>query len=345
MGWRVAAYRALRPPLFAFDAEGIHGATLATLSVVARGSLGRALCAFAAGAAETDASRATAEIMGLRFRNRIGLGAGFDKDGVAIRGWAALGFGFIELGTVTPRPQKGNPRPRLFRLSGDTALVNRMGFNNAGADALAARIADARPGLPSGFVVGVNIGRNRDTPDERTVDDYAAAARSVAEVADYLAVNVSSPNTPGLRDLQDAERLAELLGAVRAAAPRPPILVKLSPDLGAGDFEPLLRMLADSPAVGVILSNTTTRRDSLGSPRAAEEGGLSGRPLRQRMDAAVGRARALVGSRLTIIASGGIGADVPGVRRAADLAQLWTGLIYDGPGLIGETIRAQRRHA
>ena len=345
MGWRVAAYRALRPPLFAFDAEGIHGATLATLSVVARGSLGRALCAFAAGAAETDASRATAEIMGLRFRNRIGLGAGFDKDGVAIRGWAALGFGFIELGTVTPRPQKGNPRPRLFRLSGDTALVNRMGFNNAGADALAARIADARPGLPSGFVVGVNIGRNRDTPDERTVDDYAAAARSVAEVADYLAVNVSSPNTPGLRDLQDAERLAELLGAVRAAAPRPPILVKLSPDLGAGDFEPLLRMLADSPAVGVILSNTTTRRDSLGSPCAAEEGGLSGRPLRQRMDAAVGRARALVGSRLTIIASGGIGADVPGVRRAADLAQLWTGLIYDGPGLIGETIRAQRRHA
>ncbi len=343
MGWRVAAYRALRPPLFAFDAEGIHGATLATLSVVARGSLGRALCAFAAGASETDASRAPAEIMGVRFRNRIGLGAGFDKDGVAIRGWAALGFGFIELGTVTPRAQQGNPRPRLFRLSDDTALVNRMGFNNAGADALARRIARARPDLPDGFVVGVNIGRNRDTPDERTVDDYAAAARSVAEVADYLAVNVSSPNTPGLRDLQDPARLAELIGAVRAAAPRPPILVKVSPDLGAGDFESLLHMLADSPAAGVILSNTTTRRDSLGSPRASEPGGLSGLPLRQRMDAAVGRARALVGSRLAIIASGGIGADVPGVRRAADLAQIWTGLIYDGPGLIGETIKAQRR--
>ena len=343
MGWRVAAYRALRPPLFAFDAEGIHGATLATLSVVARGPLGRALCAFAAGASETDASRAPAEIMGVRFRNRIGLGAGFDKDGVAIRGWAALGFGFIELGTVTPRAQQGNPRPRLFRLSQDSALVNRMGFNNAGADALARRIAGARPDLPDGFVVGVNIGRNRDTPVERTVDDYAAAARSVAEVADYLAVNVSSPNTPGLRDLQDPARLAELIGAVRAAAPRPPILVKVSPDLGAGDFESLLHMLADSPAAGVILSNTTTRRDSLDSPRASEPGGLSGLPLRQRMDAAVGRARALVGSRLAIIASGGIGADVPGVRRAADLAQLWTGLIYDGPGLIGETITAQRR--
>ena len=308
-----------------------------------RGSLGRALCAFAAGASETDASRAPAEIMGLRFRNRIGLGAGFDKDGVAIRGWAALGFGFVELGTVTPRAQHGNPRPRLFRLSDDAALVNRMGFNNAGADALARRIAGARPDLPDGFVVGVNIGRNRDTPDERTVDDYAAAARSVAEVADYLAVNVSSPNTPGLRDLQDPARLAELIGAVRAAAPRPPILVKVSPDLGAGDFESVLHMLADSPAAGVILSNTTTRRDSLGSPRASEPGGLSGLPLRQRMDAAVGRARALVGSRLAIIASGGIGADVPGVRRAADLAQLWTGLIYDGPGLIGETIKAQRR--
>ena len=343
MGWRVAAYRALRSPLFAFDAEGIHGATLATLSVVARGSLGRALCALAAGASETDATRAPAEIMGVRFRNRIGLGAGFDKDGVAIRGWAALGFGFIELGTVTPRAQRGNPRPRLFRLSRDTALVNRMGFNNAGAHALARRIADARPDLPDGFVVGVNIGRNRDTPDERTIDDYAAAARTVAEVADYLAVNVSSPNTPGLRDLQDPARLAELIGAVRSAAPRPPILVKLSPDLGTGDFESLLHMLADSPAAGVILSNTTTRRDSLDSPRAAEPGGLSGLPLRQRMDAAVGRARALVGSRLAIIASGGICADVPGVRRAADLAQIWTGLIYDGPGLIGETIKAQRR--
>lgn len=344
MGWRVAAYQALRPLLFAFDPEGIHGATLATLSVAAAGSLGRALCAFASGVSENDASRAPAEVVGLRFRNRIGLAAGFDKDGVAIRGWAALGFGFIELGTVTPRAQQGNPPPRLFRLTDDTALVNRMGFNNAGADALAGRIADARPDMPDGFVIGVNIGRNRDTPDERGVDDYVAAARSVADVADYLAINVSSPNTPGLRDLQDPTRLAALLDAVRAAAPRPPTLVKLSPDLESGDFESLLHMLADSPAAGVILSNTTTRRDSLASPRASERGGLSGRPLRQRMDAAVGRARSLVGSRLAIIASGGIDAVVPGVRRAADLAQLWTGLVYDGPGLIGETIDAHRQH-
>ena len=312
MSWRVAAYRALRPPLFAFDAEGIHGATLARCPVVARGSLGRALCAFAAGASETDASRAPAELMGLRFRNRIGLGAGFDKDGVAIRGWAALGFGFVELGTVTPRAQQGNPRPRLFRLSDDAALVNRMGFNNAGADALAGRIAGARPDLPDGFVVGVNIGRNRDTPDERTVDDYAAAARSVAEVADYLAINVSSPNTPGLRDLQDPARLAELIDAVRAAAPRPPILVKVSPDLGAGDFESLLRMLADSPAAGVILSNTTTRRDrpALADAPPRPAGCRACRSASGWMPPSAGHAPR--GSRLAIIASGGIGADVPG---------------------------------
>src|SRR5687767_10864307 len=339
--WRLAAYRAARPVLFLADPERIHHLALRSLAFVGGNPIGRSHCALVAGVHSPDAS--PVDLMGLRFRNRVGLGAGFDKDGVAIRGWAALGFGFVELGTVTPRPQAGNPKPRLFRLADDEALINRMGFNNAGADALARRIAVARRDLPEGFVVGVNIGRNRDTPDERAAYDYAAAARSVAEVADYLALNVSSPNTPGLRDLQDPTRLAALLGAVRAAAPRPPTLVKLSPDLEPGDFEALLRILADSSAAGVILSNTTTRRESLGSARASEEGGLSGRPLRQRMDAAVGRARALVGSRLAIVASGGIDADVPRMRRAADLAQLWTGLVYDGPGLIGQTVIADRR--
>ena len=198
------------------------------------------------------------ELMGLRFRNRVGLGAGFDKDGAAIAAWAALGFGFVELGTVTPRPQPGNPRPRMVRLPEDGALVNRMGFNNEGADALARRIAAARPRLPDGFVIGVNIGRNRDTPDERSVEDYVAAARRVAGEADYLAINVSSPNTPGLRDLQDPARLASLLAAVAEAAPAQPLLVKVSPDMIHADRARLVGALADAGAAGMILSNTTT---------------------------------------------------------------------------------------
>jgi dihydroorotate dehydrogenase len=337
--WRLAAYRAVRPLLFAADPEAIHHATLRALSVAGFGSLGRALCAFASGVSEADASRAPVEVMGLRFRNRIGLGAGFDKDGVAIRGWAALGFGFVELGTVTPLPQPGNPKPRLVRLAEDEALINRMGFNNAGADALAARIRDVRADLPAGFVVGVNIGPNRVTPDERAVDDYAAAARSVADVADYLAVNVSSPNTPGLRDLQQADRLRELIEAVRSAAPSPPLLVKLSPDLESDRFDDLLRALAESAAAGFVVSNTTTDRADLPSAKASEQGGLSGAPLRRRMLAAVARAREVAGPRLAIVASGGIGADAPGVPAGADLAELWTGMIYAGPGLIGEAIR------
>ncbi len=338
--WRIGAYRAARPLLFALDPEGVHHATLRALSIAAHGSLGRALCAFASGVSEPDASASPVEVMGLRFRNRIGLGAGFDKDGVAIRGWAALGLGFVELGTVTPRPQPGNPRPRLFRLAEDEALINRMGFNNLGADALASRIRDVRADLPDGFVVGVNIGRNRDTPDERAVDDYAAAARSLGEVADYLAVNVSSPNTPGLRDLQEPARLADLLAGVRTAAPSAPLLVKLSPDLVPERLDAVLHALAESPAAGIILSNTTIQRAGLASVRTSEEGGLSGRPLRERMVAAVARARERTAGRLAIVASGGIDANAPGLPAGADLAHLWTGMVYAGPGLIGESVRA-----
>jgi len=195
--WRLASYRAARPLLFRIDPERIHHASLSALSLAGATAPGRLLCAVASGVSSADAARHPFELMGLRFRNRIGLGAGLDKDGIAIRGWAALGFGFVELGTVTPRPQAGNSRPRLFRLTEDEALINRMGFNNLGADALARRIREARRHLPEGFVIGVNIGRNRDGG----ASDFSAAASAVADVADYLAINVSSPNTPGLRDL------------------------------------------------------------------------------------------------------------------------------------------------
>jgi len=340
--WRLAGYRAVRPLLFAADPERIHHWTLSTLRLAGRTAPGRALCGFASGVSQAEAARDPIELIGLHFRNPIGLAAGFDKDGLAIRGWAALGFGFIELGTVTPRPQPGNPKPRLVRLSADEALINRMGFNNLGADALARRIADARPSLPAGFVIGVNIGRNRDTPEAAAIDDYATAARAVSEVAGYLAINVSSPNTPGLRDLQEPARLVELLEAVRAAAQSPPILVKLAPDLTGSQLDELVAALGESPAAGVILSNTSIERPGLRSPNAHEEGGLSGRPLLERTREAVARVRSVTDRRLAIIASGGIGseADASTVRAAgADLAQLWTGLIYAGPGLIGETVR------
>jgi dihydroorotate dehydrogenase len=335
--WRSTAYRAVRPVLFRADPESIHQRALAALRMAGGTPLGRHLCRLASG---VPRSADAVELMGLRFRNRAGLGAGFDKDGVAIRGWAALGFGFVELGTVTPRPQPGNPRPRLFRLPADDALINRMGFNNRGADALARRIGDARSSLPDGFVIGVNIGRNRDTPDDEALKDYVAAARSVADVADYVAINVSSPNTPGLRDLQDPERVVALLEAV-ASVGRAPVVVKLAPDLEPDRLDELIASLAGSPAAGVILSNTTIARDGLRSRHATEAGGLSGRPLLARLLPGVARARSLAGDRLAIVASGGIGsaADCAAVREAGtDLVQLWTGLIYAGPGLIGEAI-------
>ena len=315
--WRVAAYRAARPVLFLPDAESIHHATLRLLGT----RLGHAVAPLASG--PPPASSQMVEVAGLRFRNRVGLAAGFDKDGEAIRGWAALGLGFVELGTVTPRPQPGNPRPRLFRLAADEAVINRMGFNNAGADALARRIAAARPHLPPGFVVGVNIGRNRDGG----VSDYADAARVVGPEADYVAINVSSPNTPGLRDLQRPDALQGLLESVAAAVPGRPLLVKLSPDLGDEARTELLGALAGTEAAGVILSNTTMSRDGLRSSRASEEGGLSGRPLLQGTVAAVGGA---AGSGLAVVASGGIGSgeDVARLLGAgADLVQLWTGMI------------------
>ena len=329
MSWRTTAYGAVRPLLFSLDPERVHHLALRLIA----SSAGRTLARQASGVA--DPATSPLEVMGLRFRNRIGLGAGFDKDGVAIHGWAALGFGFAELGTVTPRPQPGNPRPRLVRLPADDALINRMGFNNAGADALAARIAEARPRLPAGFVIGVNIGRNRDGD----ADDYPAAARAVAAVADYLALNVSSPNTPGLRQLQEPDRLAAIVASVAEVAPGVPLLVKLSPDLSDAERATLLERLAGVGVAGIIASNTTVTRPGLRSRRLAhQQGGLSGAPLLPATLRAVGAA---AGRGMTVVASGGIGSGSDAARlvaAGADLVQLWTGLIFAGPGLIGEAV-------
>ena len=348
MRWRRIAYRAIRSLLFRFDSEEIHHLSLAALRLAGGSRGGRALARFAGGASLHGGE---VEVAGLRFPSRVGLGAGFDKDAVALRGWAALGFGFAEIGTVTPLPQAGNPRPRLFRLRDDDALINRMGFNNAGAQVVARHLAAARRRLPPGFVVGVNIGRNATTASEDTIRDYLAVQHRLAPHADYWAVNVSSPNTPGLRDLQSPKQLRHLLDALADAGqklgPARPIFVKLAPDMLPGEMEAVIAAVLRTRAKGLILANTTLSRDRLATDEelTAEAGGLSGAPLLTRTRGLVRRVRALVGQRLAIIASGGIGSGQDAatlIAAGADLVQLWTGLVYAGPGLIGETTKAVR---
>ena len=284
--------------------------------------------------------------MGLDFPNRIGLAAGFDKDGIAVAGAARLGFGFIETGTVTPRPQPGNPKPRLFRLREDAALVNRMGFNNAGATALAANLRRQRRRLA--IPLGVNIGKNRDTPLTAATDDYAACLAAVYGVADYVVVNVSSPNTAGLRSLQAPAATEALIEALvrqrddlaqrQPNAPRHPLLVKLAPDLRGEDQVATATAAIAAGADGLVAVNTTlTRAPTLRSPQAAEAGGLSGGPLFPATLATVQRLRTAIGPEPTLVAVGGIGsgADACALREAgADLVQVYSALVYQGPGLI-----------
>ena len=338
MGWQRDLYEGLRPVLFTADSEWIHGASLTALRKVTEGSYGRALLSHLAsdGPAGSWAASRPVEHMGLRFRNPVGLAAGMDKNGEAVVGWGALGLGFAEVGTVTPQPQPGSPRPRLWRLPDDEALVNRMGFNNDGAAAMVERLTRARPWLPPDFVVGVSVGRGAATPDKAAEEDYLAALRTVAPVADYVAVNVSSPNTEGL---------AALVTSLSAVEPRRPLVVKLSADLPADGLTAIAEALAGSPAAGLVLANTSRARTGLRAelPPGADQGGLSGRPLLEGMLAAIGTVKGRTKERFTLMASGGIfsGADA---RRAldagADLVQLWTGLVYAGPGLIGEVVEA-----
>ncbi|HWM98635.1 MAG TPA: quinone-dependent dihydroorotate dehydrogenase [Streptosporangiaceae bacterium] len=291
--------------------------------------------------------------LGLSFPGPVGLAAGFDKDARGTRGLAALGFGFVEVGTVTARAQPGNPRPRMFRLTADRALVNRMGFNNAGAPAAAAALdrsrgrSRGRSWGPGGPVVGVNIGKSRAAPDEDAAADYAASARAVAAVAGYVVVNVSSPNTPGLRDLQAADRLRPVLVAVRsaldAAVPgrpegRVPLLVKIAPDLADADVDAVADLALELGLDGIIATNTTVSRDGLASPAAevaaAGAGGLSGPPLRARALEVLTRLRERAGDRLVLIAAGGI--ETPDdawerLRAGATLVQAYTGFVYGGP--------------
>lgn len=332
-------YPLLREFLFSLPSERSHAVALEALALLQRLGLSRSLF----GAPPI----AEVEMLGLRFRNPVGLAAGLDKDGVAIAGLAAVGFGFIELGTVTPRPQSGSPRPRLFRLREDRALINRMGFNNLGVAQLVERIEAVRSKMPDACPLGVNLGMNRDTPAHEAVADYAQCARSVAELADYVTVNVSSPNTPGLRDLQKIEALVPLLSGVRnsleSSRARPPMLVKVSPDLAHEDLEALAGVLRSSGAEGVIATNTTVSRpSSLVSKERTELGGLSGEPLFEFSRGTVERFSQLLDG-LPLVACGGIH-DAASAKRmveaGADLLQVYTGFIYEGPRLIRQITEA-----
>jgi dihydroorotate dehydrogenase len=277
------------------------------------------------------------------FPSPIGLAAGFDKDAAGVRQLGALGFGFVEVGTVTPRPQPGNPRPRLFRLPADGALLNRMGFNSGGA-AAAERALRRRRGDPT--VVGVNVGKNKDTPSERAAEDFAAATRALAPHAGYVAVNVSSPNTPGLRDLQAVAALRPLLAAVQGEAAGRPVLVKIAPDLSDEDVDAVADLALELGLAGIIATNTTVSRQGLATPpaevEAAGAGGLSGAPLRERSLEVLRRLHARTGGQITLVAAGGVrNADDAWERLAAGatLVELYTGFVYGGPATPWTIVR------
>jgi dihydroorotate dehydrogenase len=326
----------IRPLLFALPPEAAHRFSFAALRLLLslapiRWLFRRAFC--------LPGTRHAVEQMGLRFPNPLGLAAGFDKDGLLAEKWECLGFGFAELGTVTPRPQPGNPLPRLFRLPADQALINRMGFNNAGADALASRLSRIRR---RNIVLGINIGKNKDTPAEQAADDYLYCFEKLYPWADYFVVNVSSPNTPGLRALQEKGPLTEILSRLQAAnqaqsQPRP-LLLKIAPDLSEEQLDDVLSVALATGLAGIVATNTTLDRSCLRTPTASVEamgpGGLSGPPLRERASEVICYLHARSGGRLLIIGAGGIQSpeDLQEKKRAgASLFQSYTGFVYEGP--------------
>lgn len=349
----MVVYPLARSALFRLDAEAAHRLTLRGLALASRSHV--ALASFARSYAVTD-PRLNVSAFGLEFPNPLGLAAGLDKDGEAIRALSALGFGAVEVGSVTASAQSGNPKPRLFRLVDEEAIINRMGFNNHGAAAMAQRLrahsaaargglADPAIGAAAGFRarIGVNVGRSRAAGEDQTLTDYELSLRQLWRRADYLALNVSSPNTPGLRDLQRPQQLAALLDLatrLRAELGRWPVLVKIAPDLDDAELVDVTQAAVSGGAAGIIATNTTLQREGVSGPTAAETGGLSGRPLAQRSLAVLSRLREL--TELPLVSVGGIFSAQDAVERlaaGADLLQLYTSFIYRGPAVIGEVLR------
>jgi len=337
-------YSLARPFLFSLDAERAHGLGLKALDA-----------AYRVGSTPLLAPRIAplpTTAFGLTFPNPVGLAAGLDKNGAHIDALFALGFGSVEIGTITPRPQAGNPTPRLFRLPAHNAIINRMGFNNDGVDALVRNVERARDrrGL-----LGINIGKNKDTPNEQALQDYLACLDKVYPLADYITVNISSPNTAGLRELQEETALRQLIGGLRERQEqlagqhgrRVPMLVKVAPDLNERDIDAAARVLGELQVDGVIATNTTINRTRVADdPRAGEAGGLSGAPLMEQSTVVLRRLRARLPETMPLVGVGGIlsGADaVAKMAAGASLVQLYSGLIFRGPALVADCAEAIRR--
>lgn len=337
-------YHVARPFLFGLDAERAHTLGLKSIDLAWRTGTSRLL----AQRPEPLPTRA----FGLTFPNPVGLAAGLDKNGAHIDALLALGFGFVEVGTVTPKPQAGNPKPRMFRLPEHNAIINRLGFNNEGVDALVRNVerAQRKHGL-----LGINIGKNKDTPNEDAASDYLHCLERVYPLADYITINISSPNTAGLRELQEEQALRQLIGSLRDAqealgaqhGKRVPLLVKVAPDLSDADIDAMTRVLSDLSVDGVIATNTTVTRVGVQNHAlAGETGGLSGAPLKEQATLVLRRLRTRLPESIPLIGVGGIlsGADaVAKTVAGATLVQCYTGLIYRGPELIRESVETIRR--
>ena len=336
-------YDLARPFLFILDAERAHALGLAALETAYRTGLNPLL-------ARRPKALKT-KVFGIEFPNPVGLAAGLDKNGDHIDALMAMGFGFVEIGTVTPKAQEGNPKPRMFRLTDKRAVINRLGFNNAGIDALVRNVERAR----RNGILGINIGKNKDTPNERAADDYIHCLEKVFSLADYVTVNISSPNTTGLRDLQHEETLRRFIGELRGAQEelasvrghRTPMLIKIAPDLSDVELDGVASVFNAARVDGVVIGNTTVDRlDIEGHPLAGEAGGLSGAPLYGKSTSALRKLRLRLDDGIPLVGVGGIlsGADAVGkITAGASLVQFYTGMIYRGPALIDECVAAIRR--
>ena len=335
-------YKLIRPFFFQFDPEKIHHFVTASLKRFNKfpgaAAIGRAVFSIENPSLER-------EVFGLKFKNPVGLAAGFDKNGELMGEMANLGFGFVEVGTVTPLPQPGNPKPRMFRLPQDAGLINRMGFNNLGVDVVAERLRRYRNLKPqtSNLIIGGNIGKNKNTPNEDAVSDYIKCFDRLFDVVDYFVVNVSSPNTPGLRELQEKEPLKKLLQTLQQRNRKNdisrPILLKIAPDLTDEQLDDIIEIVKESGIAGVIATNTTINREGLVSPQKIknETGGLSGKPLTKRSTEVIRYLAEKSGKAFSIIGVGGIHLAQDALEKleaGASLVQLYTGFIYEGPGLI-----------